>query len=54
MPEDATPESLVADREVMLRGILGRLGNNCYVEPPFFIDYGCNISIGSDFYANFK
>lgn len=54
MPEDATSKSLTADREVMLQQILGRVGKNCYVEPPFFIDYGCNISIGSDFYANFK
>ena len=25
-----------------------------YVEPPFYVDYGCNISVGSNFYANFN
>jgi hypothetical protein len=54
MPEDATSKSLTADRAAMLQQVMGRLGKNCYIEPPFFIDYGFNISIGSDFYANFK
>jgi hypothetical protein len=54
MPEDAMPKSLITGREAMLQEIDRRLGKNSYAEPPFFIDYGCNISIDSDFYANFK
>lgn len=53
-PDDATPESLVADREQMLTGILGRVGKGAFIEPPMNIDYGCNISVGDGFYSNFK
>ena len=52
-PDDATPESLAADRENMLREQLGRVGKGVFIEPPFSIDYGCNISLGESFYANF-
>jgi len=38
----------------MLQELLGRVGRNCYIEPPFYVDYGCNISIGDNFYANSK
>lgn len=53
-PDDATPESLAADREAMLRQHLGRVGEGVFIEPPLNIDYGCNISLGRDFYSNFK
>lgn len=53
-PADATPESLAADREAMLRGIFGRVGPGVFIEPPLNIDYGCNISLGEGFYSNFK
>ena len=54
LPEDATFKSLVADREKMITELVGKLGKNTYFEPPMFLDYGCNISIGDDFYANCK
>lgn len=53
-PEDATPDSLTADRETMLKQIMGSVGGNAFIEPPLNIDYGCNISIGKDFYSNFN
>lgn len=53
-PEDATPDSLSDAREALLRQILGSIGKGAYIEPPVNIDYGCNISIGKDFYSNFK
>lgn len=53
-PDDATPESLSADREEMLRRICGRVGKGTLVEPPVNFDYGCNISFGEGFYSNFK
>jgi len=53
-PDDSTPESLQADRVVMLKEIVGKFGARSFIDPPFRIDYGCNISIGADVYANFK
>lgn len=53
-PEDATFESLAEDREVMLKELMGRVGKDIFMEPPVYVDYGCNISIGERFYANFK
>lgn len=53
-PDDATPDSLAADREAMLRKQFGRVGRGVFIEPPLSIDYGCNISLGEDFYSNFK
>jgi acetyltransferase-like isoleucine patch superfamily enzyme len=45
---------LAADRAVMLQEILGKVDDTAFIEPPFHIDYGCNISLGSRFYANFN
>ncbi|KAH9904377.1 putative sugar O-acetyltransferase [Xylariomycetidae sp. FL2044] len=53
-PDDATPESLVSDREEMLKGTFGKVGKRAFIEPPVNIDYGCNIIIGEDFYSNFN
>jgi Maltose acetyltransferase hexapeptide capping motif len=53
-PDDSTPESLQEDRVEMLKEIVGQLGARSFIDPPFRVDYGCNISIGADFYGNFK
>ncbi|RYP09972.1 hypothetical protein DL765_008241 [Monosporascus sp. GIB2] len=53
-PDDATADSLVRDREGMMKGVLGSMGKGIYVEPPINIDYGSNIIIGDGFYSNFK
>ncbi|KAI0868094.1 putative sugar O-acetyltransferase [Hypoxylon argillaceum] len=53
-PDDATPDSLVKDREEMLKGIMGQVGTGAFIEPPVNIDYGCNIKIGDNFYSNFN
>lgn len=53
-PEDSTPDSLTADRMVLLKEMLGAVGEDSYIEAPMYIDYGCNIRIGERFYANFK
>lgn len=53
-PEDATFESLAEDRAVMLKELMGKVGHDVFMEPPIYVDYGCNISIGERFYANFK
>ena len=53
-PDDATPDSLQADREKMLKSWFGALGANSFVEPPVILDYGCNLVVGEGFYANFN
>ncbi|KAM4065848.1 maltose acetyltransferase domain-containing protein [Hirsutella rhossiliensis] len=53
-PDDATAESLAADREKMLKQMLGKVGKAPFIEPPLNIDYGCNITIGESFYSNFN
>lgn len=38
----------------ILRQMLGGYGERFHVNPPFRCDYGCNIFIGEDFFANFN
>lgn len=38
----------------ILRGLLGSHGKNFHVNQPFRCDYGCNIHIGENFFANFN
>jgi acetyltransferase-like isoleucine patch superfamily enzyme len=37
-----------------LEELVGYVGKNVEIDPPFRVDYGCNISIGDGVYANFK
>lgn len=39
-------------KQEILGKILKKVGNNVFIEPPFYCDYGFNIEIGDDFYAN--
>jgi hypothetical protein len=48
-------DTLATTRLEMLKSIIGHVGDdNIFIEPPFNIDYGCNISLGDRFYANFN
>lgn len=38
----------------MLQSIVGSVGADAYIEPPFTVDYGCNLRLGERFYANFN
>lgn len=38
----------------MLRGLLGKTGKRFKINQPFYCDYGFNIEIGEDFFANFN
>lgn len=40
------------EREALLRKILGKAGKNLWIESPFQCDYGYNIEVGDNFYAN--
>ncbi|SHG66031.1 maltose acetyltransferase domain-containing protein [Ornithinibacillus halophilus] len=49
-------QSLEADdsiRKDLLKDLLGSTGENIIIEPSFRCDYGSNIHVGEDFYANF-
>ena len=41
------------EREELLDDLLGSRGEECAIEPPFRCDYGYNIHVGENFYANF-
>lgn len=43
-----------AEREALLRGLLGSVGRRFTIHPPFRCDMGCNIHIGENFMANFN
>ncbi|KAF1993277.1 trimeric LpxA-like protein, partial [Amniculicola lignicola CBS 123094] len=55
-PEETNPDfnSLAKERATMLKKILGKVDDTVFIEPPFAIDYGCNISLGKRFYSNFN
>lgn len=43
------------DREAqqkILKELLGKMNENTIITPPFWCDYGCNISVGDYFYSN--
>lgn len=46
---DADPE----DRRTIVAELFGSVGSNVTVEPPVRCDYGYNVHVGDDFYANF-
>ncbi|KAJ5779058.1 hypothetical protein N7457_006778 [Penicillium paradoxum] len=51
---EATTTQILSSREGIIQELFGRVGQGVFIEPPLFVDYGCNISIGDGFYANFQ
>lgn len=49
---NATPFAEVEHQQNLIRNLFGKVGSNCYVNKPFYCDYGCNIEVGDNFYAN--
>lgn len=47
-------DALQKQREESLKQVLGKVEDGVFMEPPFYIDYGCNIRLGSRFYSNFN
>ncbi|MFK9090391.1 sugar O-acetyltransferase [Bacillus salipaludis] len=41
-------------RSALLKELFGSTGDNIYIEPTFRCDYGYNIHVGENFYANFN
>lgn len=48
-----TTEEQVEYRSQLLKELFGATGENIYIEPTFRCDYGSNIYVGENFYANF-
>lgn len=46
-------EEFETAREEFIHSIFGSVGEGAFVEPPFYVDYGYNIKVGKNFYANF-
>jgi acetyltransferase-like isoleucine patch superfamily enzyme len=42
------------ERDYLIRRLLGKTGKEFYIEPPFRCDYGYNIELGENFYANYN
>lgn len=50
---NATTETEYETRISLLRELFGSTGQNIFVEPTFRCDYGYNIHVGENFFANF-
>ncbi len=37
----------------LIKKLFGKTGNRLWIEPPFHCDYGWNIEVGENFYANY-
>ena len=48
-----TMETDSEERAALLKELLGSTGKEYYIEPTFRCDYGFNIHVGENFYANF-
>ena len=46
--------SQTAERQALMRRILGKMGERFKIISPFFCDYGFNIEVGENFFANFN
>jgi len=42
------------EKDSLIRDILGKTGDRILIEAPFYCDYGYNIEIGENFYANYN
>lgn len=49
---DFNQERDAQKREDILKKLLGKMGEGCYITPSFFCDYGLNIELGDRVYFN--
>ncbi|CDR42918.1 CYFA0S10e03818g1_1 [Cyberlindnera fabianii] len=52
--EGKSEAEFMKERYEYIKSVFGKVGANVYLEPPFNVDYGFNISVGDNFYANFN
>lgn len=48
---DATDENSL---QMLLRELIGDMGENCTITQPFYCDYGSHIKLGNSFFANYN
>lgn len=51
---NASFAATLPERDALLREIAGSVGANVNVRPPFFIDYGFNLTLGDGVFMNFN
>jgi maltose O-acetyltransferase len=51
---NALPNEDASARFALLKRFFGNIGENTQVRSPFFCDYGTNISLGRESFANFN
>ncbi|MDU1904686.1 MAG: sugar O-acetyltransferase [Dysgonomonas sp.] len=49
---NSLPPSRKEDRKALIKKLLGKTGESFLIEQPFYCDYGYNIEIGENFFAN--
>jgi maltose O-acetyltransferase len=53
--EEFNRSSKLSQRTAMLKRLFGKCGRSLpHIEPPFYCDYGFNITVGVNFYANYS
>lgn len=52
--KSTTVETWNEGRREILQKMLGKVGGSVFIEAPFSVDYGCNVSIGEDCFINWK
>ena len=48
------PPEAVEEQNALIRQILGKTGRYVHIEAPFHCDYGYNIEVGENFFANYN
>lgn len=48
------PPEAADQQDELIRQILGKTGENVHIEAPFHCDYGYNIEVGENFFANYN
>jgi acetyltransferase-like isoleucine patch superfamily enzyme len=48
------PPSKIKERHQLIKPLFGKTKGTFYLEPPFRCDYGYNIELGKNFYANYN
>jgi maltose O-acetyltransferase len=43
-----------AQRTALIKKLFAKTGSNTDIQTPFFVDYGCHIEVGDNFFANFN
>lgn len=48
------PPEKLNEAPALLKKLFCKTGKKLWIEPPFHCDYGCNIEVGENFYANYN